>query len=360
MTRALAILALLVAGWTVRAADSLVWYPKARTFDLNIMSMPLEKFLGMVRAETGWEVMVEPGLTRKVSGKFRDRRASSVLRLMLGQTRFSLQTRTKGGTRLKVYAGNARRATQAVAAVKVEAFAEPVKELPAEDDGRLLNLEVKVHYMRSKFPALKGDPKMTDLRPLIAGVNEIWRKAGVRFTVTGGKSIQAASLDAEKTYADLFKPGVTDAVVRQLFGKTIYKLLPDFPDRGRVIHIVVVHTMPLGYGALYMPSKGVVLMPQIKYAELVMDDGVWKNGSKVFFAQSNVLAHEFGHALSLKHVAEQGNLMIDGTLRQGTGVGPGEELTAEQIAAARKQAFTGGPYVPGINPKPTRNQRKPD
>jgi len=214
--------------------------------------------------------------------------------------------------------------------------------------------------MRSKFPALKGDPKMTDLRPLIAGVNEIWRKAGVRFTVTGGKSIQAASLDAEKTYADLFKPGVTDAVVRQLFGKTIYKLLPDFPDRGRVIHIVVVHTMPLGYGALYMPSKGVVLMPQIKYAELVMDDGVWKNGSKVFFAQSNVLAHEFGHALSLKHVAEQGNLMIDGTLRQGTGVGPGEELTAEQIAAARKQAFTGGPYVPGINPKPTRNQRKPD
>ena len=59
MTRALAILSLLVAGWTVRASDSLVWYPKARTFDLNIMSMPLEKFLGMVRAETGWEVMVE-------------------------------------------------------------------------------------------------------------------------------------------------------------------------------------------------------------------------------------------------------------------------------------------------------------
>ena len=56
--------------------------------------------------------------------------------------------------------------------------------------------------------------------------------------------------------------------------------------------------------------------------------------------------------MPLKHVTTQGNLMIDGTLRVGTGVGPGSDLNVDQIAAARKQAFTGGPFVPGINPKP--------
>ena len=77
--------------------------------------------------------------------------------------------------------------------------------------------------------------------------------------------------------------------------------------------------------------------------------GVWKDGSPVFFAQSNILAHELGHALGLPHVSMQGNLMIDGRLREGSGVGPGTKLTEKQIQAARAQAKTGGPRVPGIN-----------
>jgi len=44
--------------------------------------------------------------------------------------------------------------------------------------------------------------------------------------------------------------------------------------------------------------------------------------------------------------------MIDGRLREGSGVGPGIGLSDEQIEAARNQAKTKGPYVPGINPKP--------
>ena len=59
-----------------------------------------------------------------------------------------------------------------------------------------------------------------------------------------------------------------------------------------------------------------------------------------------------GHALSLRHVATQGNLMIDGRLREGSGIGPGIGLSVKQIEAARNQAKTKGPYVPGINPKP--------
>jgi hypothetical protein len=128
-------------------------------------------------------------------------------------------------------------------------------------------------------------------------------------------------------------------------------MIPDFPDRGKVFRIIVLYTMPDAFGAVYMPKKGVVLMPQVKFAGLIDKGGVWKDGSPVFFAQSNILAHELGHALGLPHVATQGNLMIDGRLREGSGVGPGTELAEKQIESARTQAKTGGPYVSGINPK---------
>lgn len=334
-----------------RAADHIVWYPKARTFDLEIRNMPVERFLGMVRAETGWEVMIEPGLNRMVGGKFRNKPAADVMSLLLGRTRFALLPRVEGGTRLMVYSGNLKSATQQVGEILLESFQESPDDLPDVDDGRLVTLKVKVHYLKSEFPAIKADPKLTNLRPLLSGCNEIWQQAGVRFSMDVPKSLRPISRDAEKTYADLFRPELTSKVVKQFLAKAIFGMLPDFPDRGKVIHIVVVHTIPQGYGAMYLPAKGLILMPEVKYAKLVSKNGVWKNGSDHFFAQSNILAHELGHALSLRHVVTQGNLMIDGTLREGSGVGPGISLTEQQVVASRKQAFTGGPYVPGINPK---------
>ena len=47
-----------------------------------------------------------------------------------------------------------------------------------------------------------------------------------------------------------------------------------------------MYTMPDAFGAVYMPKKGVVLMPQVKFAGLIDKGGVWKDGSPVFFAQS--------------------------------------------------------------------------
>jgi|TARA_B100001971_G_scaffold204007_1_gene219679 hypothetical protein len=351
MTRFPVILLLIVTVLPLNAADHIAWYPKARTFDLEVRNMPVEKFLGLVKAETGWEVMVEPGLDRVVGGKFRNKPAADMMRLLLGRTRFALLPRVKGGTRLMVYSGNLKSATKQVDALPFEAFQESPEAIPDVDDGRLLTMLVKVHYLKSQFPAIDADPKLTNLRPLVAGANEMWQQAGIRFSLEVPKSMRPVDRDAEKTYADLFKPELTANVINQFLAKAIYRMLPDLPSRGKVLHIVVVHTMPQGYGAVYLPGKGVILMPQVKYAKLISENGVWKNGSDVFFAQSNILAHELGHALSLKHVATQGNLMIDGKLREGGGIGPGVDLTQEQIVAARKQAFTGGPHVPGINPK---------
>ena len=351
MNRIPAILFLIATALRLCAADHVVWYPKAQTFDLEVRGMPVEKFLGMVKAETGWEVMIEPGLNRVVGGKFRNKPVSDAMSLLLGRTRFALLPRVGGGTRLMVYSGNLKSATRQVGEVLLEPFGESLNDIPNVDDGRLVTLQVKVHYLKSQFPAINADHKLTNLRPLLSGSNEIWRQAGIRFSMDIPKSMRPVNRDAEKTYADLFKPELTARVINQFLAKAIYGMLPDLPDRGKVIHIVVVHTIPQGYGAMYLPAKGLVLMPEVKYAKLISEDGVWKNGSDHFFMQSNILAHELGHALSLRHVVTQGNLMIDGTLREGSGVGPGILLTERQIVAARKQAFTGGPYVPGINPK---------
>ncbi|MFL2908396.1 MAG: hypothetical protein ACJZ65_04485, partial [Limisphaerales bacterium] len=95
-------------AWDVWSANQVVWHPKARTFDLRVKNVPLDKFLGMVKAETGWEVKMEPGLQQIVSGKFRDKPAADAIRLMLGRVRFALLPRVEGGTRLLVYAGTTR------------------------------------------------------------------------------------------------------------------------------------------------------------------------------------------------------------------------------------------------------------
>ena len=332
-----------------QGANYLVWHPKARTFDLQVRDLPLDKFLGIVKAETGWEVKVEPGLTQLVGGKFRNKPAADAIRLLLGRTRFALVPRTEGGTRLTVYAGSVKAATQEVQAVvqAVEPFENSVVE------GELpIRLPVKIHYLNSRYVSINADPKATNLRPLFAGMNEIWEGANLRFVMERPERMLVSDATAEREFADLFKPGVSKTFVRQQQSRILHKVLPDLPDRGKAFHIVLIYTMPDAFGAVYMPAKGVILMPQVKFAGLIDPKGVWKDGSPVFFAQSNILAHEMGHALSLRHVATQGNLMIDGRLREGSGVGPGIGLSDEQIEAARNQAKTKGPYVPGINPKP--------
>ena len=117
------------------AADSVVWHPKARTFDMNVRAMGLEHLLGVIKSETGWEVLVEPGLKGRVGVKFRDKPAADAMRLLLGDKRFSLVPRTKGGTRLMVYEGNRRGATQQVDGAMLAFEAEPLA--PDVDDGRL-------------------------------------------------------------------------------------------------------------------------------------------------------------------------------------------------------------------------------
>ena len=185
-------LSVLFIGFCAEGADYLIWHPKARTFDFRIRDLPLEKFLGIVKAETGWEVKVEPGLTQLVGGKFRDKPAADAIRLMLGRTRFALLPRVEGGTRLTVYSGSVRDATEDVKAVaqKID-----VVDDTATNENALITLPVKIHYLKSRYVAINADPKATNLRPLLAGTNEIWQTANLRFAAGRPEIMQVADMN---------------------------------------------------------------------------------------------------------------------------------------------------------------------
>ena len=223
-------LALVCMAWDVWSANQVVWHPKARTFDLRVKNVPLDKFLGMVKAETGWEVKMEPGLQQIVSGKFRDKPAADAIRLMLGRVRFALLPRVEGGTRLLVYAGNTRGATRTVEAV------EQATTDDGDPDETLFHLPVKIHYLKSRYVSINADAKLTNLRPLFAGANEIWGQGKVRFVPGRPEQLLSADVAAEKEFADLFKPSVPSAYVRLHQSRILHRMIPDFPDRRKVFH----------------------------------------------------------------------------------------------------------------------------
>ena len=41
-------------------------------------------------------------------------------------------------------------------------------------DEALIHLPVKIHYLKSRYVSINADAKLTNLRPLFAGANEIW------------------------------------------------------------------------------------------------------------------------------------------------------------------------------------------
>ena len=93
-----------------------------------------------------------------------------------------------------VYSGNLKSATRRVGEVLLEPFGESLNDIPNVDDGRLVTLQVKVHYLKSQFPAINADHKLTNLRPLLSGSNEIWRQAGIRFSMDVPKSMPGIDL----------------------------------------------------------------------------------------------------------------------------------------------------------------------
>jgi len=125
------ILFLLASALSVVAAKpaprGIQWRRMAKTFDANLADQSIDNVLEQIRKQTGWEIYLDPELRLKVSAKFKGKTPGDALKLMLGNTPYTLAPSLKGATKLYVFRDKQDQATE-----RVDPKAGKTKPIPNE------------------------------------------------------------------------------------------------------------------------------------------------------------------------------------------------------------------------------------
>lgn len=105
---------LLLATFSLSAADTLIWRTKEDRVTADIQSAGLIPVLEGVAKLTGWHVFLESNITQNVSVKFKDLPSGDALRFMLGDLNYAFVPQTNGSPRLFVFRTTRANATQAI------------------------------------------------------------------------------------------------------------------------------------------------------------------------------------------------------------------------------------------------------
>ena len=218
-----------------------------------------------------------------------------------------------------------------------------------------ITLKLHVHFLQSDESLLHVPAEKVDLDNFVSGTNEIWKPAGIQFTLKRTSSYRVENKQSEKRYTALFE--LDETAFRRENGQQFIRLLPELKGRNKIFHVVFLHTMPHGFGGRYLPDQGVVVLPQIKYAKYnrtARQQGV----TGIRRLEPKVMAHELGHALSLVHERLARNLMTSGP--NSRGLERGSELTDKQIETARTVAGSGKPFIREQRPGTTAGGSTPN
>ena len=93
-------------------ATTFNWNTNQNLVSADIQSVPVERLLGSIARNTGWQIFLEPNVSHNVSTKFKDLSSGQALRMLLGDLNFALVPQTNGPTHLYVFRtsmGNATR-----------------------------------------------------------------------------------------------------------------------------------------------------------------------------------------------------------------------------------------------------------
>lgn len=166
-------------------------------------------------------------------------------------------------------------------------------------------LPVHVHLVRSvTHPEFHTEMIAGDLEAVFAEVNRIWGAAGVRFALEGVTEMNA-----------------THVAPKRLFQRSrnwVKAALPAAELVAGSLDVCFVHQM--GPNGFYY-GEPVVVSETAKSSKV-------RGGSENTIAR--VLAHEFGHVLSLEHCKDRSGLMAPGL--------NGTLLKDDEIHAARRRA----------------------
>lgn len=97
------------------AADTLSWHTNDESgVSADIQAMPVHRLLEGVAKQTGWHVLLEPGISYTVSAKFQNLPPGEALRLLLGDLNFALVPQTNASPRLYVFRSSRGNATEVI------------------------------------------------------------------------------------------------------------------------------------------------------------------------------------------------------------------------------------------------------
>ena len=105
-------LALALAATAAFAADSIQW--QTNRVSADIKAGDLYQLLEQIAGQTGWHIYVEPGLSPKISAKFKDLPPGQALHMLLGDVNFALVPETNAKPRLFVFRTTMKNATRLV------------------------------------------------------------------------------------------------------------------------------------------------------------------------------------------------------------------------------------------------------
>lgn len=181
-------------------------------------------------------------------------------------------------------------------------------------EAAVLTVPVRVFlYSFADRPELDATLDEPGVRTLFAEVNRVWSVAGIEWRV---QSIERRRVAA----------GAIDDDTRRDFRRGLVASAPA-PDAARPWTVVIMRKFPVPAGGVYLPEIGTLYYAQLnKFGE----------------SHAEILAHELGHSLGLRHVDDADNLMQAAGAEDGAAA-RARTLTAEQIATARAQVAAGAP-----------------
>ena len=126
----------LMLSWAVASAEPitnlLTWNAAGDRVSADARGWPLLNLLEAIAAQSGWQVLVEPGLEQPASVKFKNLPYSEALRLLLGDLNYALVPQTNGVARFYVFRTEQERATQVVRAAPDPATIAQPRRVPNE------------------------------------------------------------------------------------------------------------------------------------------------------------------------------------------------------------------------------------
>jgi CubicO group peptidase (beta-lactamase class C family) len=196
----------------------------------------------------------------------------------------------------------------------------------AIDKQQQFTLPVRVFLMESEVSE-KIDCQLTeaDVKEIFAVANETWAPAKIKWTIESVRE-----LTADPKLAEEYENAATGRDNRGSSMKTLTRTYSSAEFLKPGFNVVIVRKLTAA-GGVFRPQTG-----EIVYAA----------SSPTGEIRPVILAHEFGHSLSLPHTVFEANnnlMMTAGPSRKPTRTKP---LTKSQIALARAQAATGNPFRP--------------